>query len=159
MKVANGKLGSPLEAARENVWANSWHPMLAGMEWELRKNACDELRVFVDCNVLRVGTTRAPENWRMTTLGYHGIEGGIGNTPLIKLRRLSELTGCTILGKAEFMNPGGSVKDRAALSIIREAEMSGQLKSGDTIVEGTAGNTGIGLTTIGRARGYRVRSE
>src|SRR5215217_5597810 len=80
----------------------------------------------------------------------------IGDTPLMKLRRLSELTGCTILGKAEFMNPGGSVKDRAALSIIREAEISGRLKTGDIIVEGTAGNTGIGLTTIGRARGYRV---
>lgn len=92
----------------------------------------------------------------MASNTYSGIEGSIGNTPLIKLRRLSALTGCTILGKAEFMNPGGSVKDRAALSIIREAETSGQLKAGATIVEGTAGNTGIGLTVIGRARGYRV---
>lgn len=92
----------------------------------------------------------------MTSHTYHGMEGSVGHTPLIKLRRLSELTGCTILGKAEFMNPGGSVKDRAALSIIREAESSGQLQAGDTIIEGTAGNTGIGLTVFGRARGYRV---
>lgn len=79
----------------------------------------------------------------------------VGNTPLIKLRRASELTGCTILGKAEFMNPGQSVKDRAALSIIRSAEASGALKPGGTIVEGTAGNTGIGLTIIGQALGYK----
>ncbi len=78
----------------------------------------------------------------------------IGNTPLIRLRRASEATGCTILGKAEFMNPGGSVKDRAALAIIRAAEAAGQLKPGGTIVEGTAGNTGIGLTLVGNARGY-----
>jgi cysteine synthase A len=86
---------------------------------------------------------------------FHGIEHHIGNTPLIRLRRLSELTGCDILGKAEFMNPGGSIKDRAALSIIADAERQGLLKTGDTIVEGTAGNTGIGLTLIGHARGYR----
>ncbi len=79
----------------------------------------------------------------------------VGNTPLIKLRRASEETGCTILGKAEFMNPGQSVKDRAALSIIRGAERSGALQKGGTIVEGTAGNTGIGLTVIGQALGYR----
>jgi len=77
-------------------------------------------------------------------------------TPLIRLRRLSELTGCEILGKAEFMNPGGSVKDRAALGIIADAEAAGRLKPGDTIVEGTAGNTGIGLAVIGHAKGYRV---
>ena len=90
------------------------------------------------------------------TSRYHGIENHIGKTPLIRLRRLSELTGCEILGKAEFMNPGGSVKDRAALGIITDAETAGRLKPGDTIVEGTAGNTGIGLAVIGHARGYRV---
>ena len=79
----------------------------------------------------------------------------IGNTPLIRLRRASEATGCTILGKAEFANPGGSVKDRAGLAIITDAEQSGALKPGGTIVEGTAGNTGIGLTLVGNARGYR----
>src|SRR6185369_9365905 len=79
----------------------------------------------------------------------------IGQTPLIKLRGASEATGCTILGKAEFMNPGGSVKDRAGLYIITDAEKRGALKPGGTIVEGTAGNTGIGLTLVGNARGYR----
>ncbi len=79
----------------------------------------------------------------------------IGNTPLIRLNRLSDVTGCEILGKAEFMNPGQSVKDRAALGIIRDAEKNGQLKPGGTIVEGTAGNTGIGLAMVGRALGYR----
>jgi cysteine synthase A len=88
-------------------------------------------------------------------LRYRGIEHHVGNTPLIRLRRLSELTGCEILGKAEFMNPGGSIKDRAALRIITDAEEKGLLKHGDTIVEGTAGNTGIGLTLLGHARGYR----
>jgi cysteine synthase A len=80
----------------------------------------------------------------------------IGNTPLIRLRRASEATGCEIWGKAEFMNPGQSVKDRAALAIIREAERSGQLRPGGLIVEGTAGNTGIGLTMVGAALGYRT---
>jgi len=84
-----------------------------------------------------------------------GLVGAIGGTPLIRLRRASEATGCTILGKAEFMNPGGSVKDRAALAIIADAEARGQLRPGGTIVEGTAGNTGIGLTLVGNARGYR----
>ena len=86
---------------------------------------------------------------------YFGIENHVGRTPLIRLSRLSDLTGCEILGKAEFMNPGGSVKDRTALSIITKAEKSGQLRPGDTIIEGTAGNTGIGLTIIGNAKGYR----
>ncbi len=81
----------------------------------------------------------------------------VGNTPLVRLKGPSERTGCTILGKCEFMNPGGSVKDRAALFIIRDAEARGALKPGGTIVEGTAGNTGIGLAVIGAARGYRVR--
>jgi cysteine synthase len=80
----------------------------------------------------------------------------IGQTPLIKLKAASELTGCTILGKAEFMNPGGSVKDRAALSIIRHAVASGALRPGGTIVEGTAGNTGIGLALVANAMGYRT---
>ena len=92
----------------------------------------------------------------MSALIYNGVEGHVGRTPLIRLRRLSELTGCEILGKAEFMNPGGSVKDRAALGIITDAEKSGRLRRGDTIVEGTAGNTGIGLTVIGNAKGYRT---
>ena len=83
------------------------------------------------------------------------LAAAIGNTPLIRLRRASEATGCTILGKAEFMNPGGSVKDRAGLAIIQDAERRGTLKPGGTIVEGTAGNTGIGLTLVGNARGYR----
>jgi cysteine synthase len=87
---------------------------------------------------------------------YRGVDGHVGNTPLIRLRRLSELTGCEILGKAEFMNPGGSVKDRAALGLITDAEERGFLRPGGTIVEGTAGNTGIGLTIIGAARGYRT---
>jgi cysteine synthase A len=84
-----------------------------------------------------------------------GLVGAIGNTPLIRLRRASAATGCEILGKAEFMNPGGSVKDRAALAIITDAEARGLLRPGGTIVEGTAGNTGIGLTLVGNARGYR----
>ena len=79
----------------------------------------------------------------------------IGNTPLLHLRQASEKTGCTILGKAEFLNPGGSVKDRTALGIIRAAEKSGDLQPGGRIVEGTAGNTGIGLTLIANALGYR----
>ncbi len=80
----------------------------------------------------------------------------IGNTPLIKLRRASEITGCTILGKAEFLNPGQSVKDRAALNIVRAAEARGALAPGGHIVEGTAGNTGIGLCVVGKALGYQV---
>jgi cysteine synthase A len=79
----------------------------------------------------------------------------IGNTPLVLLRRASEATGCTILGKAEFLNPGQSVKDRAALWIVRDAEKRGLLRPGGTIVEGTAGNTGIGLALVGNALGYR----
>jgi cysteine synthase A len=85
-----------------------------------------------------------------------GLVGAIGNTPLIRLRRASEATGCEILGKAEFMNPGGSVKDRAALAIITDAERRGVLKPGGVVVEGTAGNTGIGLALVGNARGYRT---
>ncbi len=82
------------------------------------------------------------------------FEGTIGNTPLIRLSRLSEMTGCEILGKAEFLNPGGSVKDRAALWMIREHEKSGALQPGGIVVEGTAGNTGIGIAHVCNARGY-----
>src|SRR5947209_1330377 len=80
----------------------------------------------------------------------------IGNTPLIKLKHASELTGCTILGKAEFMNPGQSVKDRAGRQIILGAEERGELKPGGLVVESTAGNTGIGLAVVANARGYRT---
>ena len=80
----------------------------------------------------------------------------IGNTPLLRLNRLSEETGCEILGKCEFLNPGQSVKDRPALGMVRDAEASGRLKPGGTIVEGTAGNTGIGLAMVGAALGYKV---
>lgn len=86
----------------------------------------------------------------------NGLVGAIGNTPLIRLARASAATGCEILGKAEFMNPGGSVKDRAALAIIEAAERDGSLRPGGTVVEGTAGNTGIGLALVGNARGYRT---
>jgi len=86
---------------------------------------------------------------------HHSLDHHVGNTPLLRLNKLSALTGCEILAKAEFMNPGGSVKDRAALGIITDAEAKGLLHPGDTIVEGTAGNTGIGLTVIGHARGYK----
>ena len=81
---------------------------------------------------------------------------GIGNTPLIKLRAASEITGCNIYGKAEFMNPGGSVKDRAALTLIRDAEEKKLISKGGTIVEGTAGNTGIGLCLLGNSLGYKT---
>ncbi|MFT8886657.1 MAG: pyridoxal-phosphate dependent enzyme, partial [Acetobacter papayae] len=83
------------------------------------------------------------------------MPAAVGGTPLVLLRRASEATGCEIYGKAEFMNPGGSVKDRAALAIIEDAEKRGLLKPGGTLVEGTAGNTGIGLTLVANARGYR----
>ena len=85
-----------------------------------------------------------------------GFLDTVGNTPLIRLNRLSDQTGCEILGKAEFLNPGGSVKDRAALAIVLDAEKRGVLRAGGVIVEGTAGNTGIGLALVGNARGYRT---
>jgi cysteine synthase len=85
-----------------------------------------------------------------------GLTAAIGNTPLIRLRRASEATGCEILGKAEFTNPGGSIKDRAALAIVLDAERRGALRPGGIIVEATAGNTGIGLALVGNARGYRT---
>src|SRR3979411_3403920 len=85
-----------------------------------------------------------------------GIVNAIGHTPLIRLKQASELTGCTILGKAEFMNPGQSVKDRAGKWMILEAEKRGELRPGGLVVESTAGNTGIGLAVVASARGYRT---
>lgn len=87
---------------------------------------------------------------------FEDFIAAVGNTPLIKLREASELTGCTILGKAEFLNPGGSVKDRAAKYIVLDAEKRGTIERGGLIVEGTAGNTGIGLALVGNSRGYRT---
>ncbi|KAF8514226.1 tryptophan synthase beta subunit-like PLP-dependent enzyme [Hysterangium stoloniferum] len=96
------------------------------------------------------------QNARLFTSGSaEGFTGAVGNTPLIYLKALSERTGSTILGKAEFQNPGGSVKDRAALGVVRDAEERGLLKPGGTVIEGTAGNTGIGLAHVCRARGYK----
>jgi cysteine synthase A len=86
----------------------------------------------------------------------NGFVDTIGNTPMIRLNKISEQTGCEILGKAEFLNPGGSVKDRAALAIVRDAEQKGELRPGGVVVEGTAGNTGIGLALVGNALGYRT---
>jgi cysteine synthase A len=85
-----------------------------------------------------------------------GFVGSVGNTPLIRLNRISDLTGCEILAKAELLNPGGSVKDRAALAIVLDAVKKGELRPGGTIVEGTAGNTGIGLALVGNALGYKT---
>ncbi|KAL4782786.1 tryptophan synthase beta subunit-like PLP-dependent enzyme [Aspergillus varians] len=86
----------------------------------------------------------------------NGLTEAIGNTPLIRLKRLSEETGCNVLGKAEFQNPGGSVKDRAALFVVKDAEERGLLSPGGTVVEGTAGNTGIGLAHVCRSKGYKL---
>jgi len=87
---------------------------------------------------------------------FNNFIDGIGNTPLIRLNGPSELTGCNIYGKAEFLNPGGSVKDRAAWALIKDAEEKKLISKGGTIVEGTAGNTGIGLCLIGNSRGYKT---
>src|SRR5438046_6194003 len=92
----------------------------------------------------------------MTMQVQNGIVEAIGNTPLIKLRQVSEATGCTILAKAEFMNPGQSVKDRAALFIIEDAVAKGRLRPGGIVVEGTAGNTGIGLAVVANAMGFQT---
>src|SRR5215472_15936275 len=115
-----------------------------------------------------VSAIQNAQNWRKAAL-KHGsgvlnfpamvlpdVIAAIGNTPLIRLNRASDATGCEILGKAEFLNPGQSVTDRAALFIIRDAIARGQLRPGGTIVEGTAGNTGIGLALVARALGYRT---
>ncbi len=99
------------------------------------------------------GRLRPLRGWFMDI--RDGFIETIGHTPMIKLRKASALTGCTVLGKAEFLNPGGSVKDRAALAIVQHAEKTGALRKGGVIVEGTAGNTGIGLALVGNARGYR----
>ena len=87
---------------------------------------------------------------------HRDLADTVGNTPLIRLNKASEMTGCEILGKAEFLNPGQSIKDRAALYIIRDAEAKGLLRPGGTIVEGTAGNTGIGLALVGASLGYKT---
>jgi len=87
---------------------------------------------------------------------YSDLPHAVGNTPLIRLKKASEITGCDIYGKAEFLNPGQSVKDRAALNIIINAIQSGSLQPGGTIVEGTAGNTGIGLALVGNAMGFKT---
>ncbi len=87
---------------------------------------------------------------------YSDLPHAVGNTPLIRLKKASEITGCDIYGKAEFLNPGQSVKDRAALNIIKNAIKSGALQPGGTIVEGTAGNTGIGLALVGNAMGFKT---
>jgi len=99
----------------------------------------------------------APPQLRKSMDIKNGFVGTVGNTPLIRLNSFSEETGCEILGKAEFLNPGGSVKDRAALYIIKDAEEKGLLKPGGTVVEGTAGNTGIGLAHICNAKGYKCQ--
>src|SRR5215210_7085093 len=106
--------------------------------------------------VVRQRKVRKASTRGAATMIHSDVLDAIGHTPLIKLRRASEMTGCTILGKAEFLNPGGSVKDRAALFIIKDAEQRGLLKPGGVIVEGTAGNTGIGLAVVANARGYRT---
>src|ERR1700712_4362857 len=100
--------------------------------------------------------TQTASATQLTSQVVDGLAGAIGHTPLIRLRRASAATGCEILGKAEFMQPGGSVKDRAGLGIIEDAERRGQLTPGEPgiVVEGTAGNTGIGLTLVANARGY-----
>lgn len=105
------------------------------------------------CSALRRGLAQPAR--RFTTRAVDGFTGSVGNTPLIYLKTLSEQTGCSIFGKAEFQNPGGSIKDRAAIGIVLDAETKGLIKPGGTIVEGTAGNTGIGLAHVCRSKGYR----
>ncbi|KAJ7084315.1 tryptophan synthase beta subunit-like PLP-dependent enzyme [Mycena belliarum] len=100
-------------------------------------------------------TVFARRAFATNAVAVEGFTGAVGNTPLIYLKHLSEKTGSSIFGKAEFQNPGGSVKDRAALGVVRDAEDQGLLKAGGTVVEGTAGNTGIGLAHVCRARGYK----
>ena len=100
-----------------------------------------------------VGGKRTSKHWGIRSANS---VPAIGNTPLVRLKRLSDETGCEILGKAEFQNPGGSVKDRAALYVVKDAEEKGQLHPGGTVVEGTAGNTGIGLAHVCRSKGYRL---
>jgi cysteine synthase A len=108
-----------------------------------------------DLRAVESATTISPEE-HASMDNYRDFVDAVGRTPLIRLNRLSEQTGCEILGKCEFLNPGGSVKDRAAKFMVLDAEHKGLLKPGGTIIEGTAGNTGIGLTLVGNARGYRT---
>src|SRR3954464_15148496 len=105
---------------------------------------------------LRFGSSKQAKTQAKHMQIRDGVVEAIGHTPLIKLERASAATGCTILGKAEFMNPGGSVKDRPGRQMILEAEKRGELKPGGLVVEGTAGNTGIGLALVANARGYRT---
>ena len=104
------------------------------------------------------GSLPVARGYATSVTGYgkevEGFVGAVGNTPLIRLNRLSEETGCNILAKAEFMSPGGSVKDRAALFLVKDAEEKGLIRPGGTVVEGTAGNTGIGLAHVCRSKGY-----
>jgi hypothetical protein len=100
-------------------------------------------------------TTHAVPGLSIGGSEVHGFVGAVGNTPLIRLAKLSDETGCNILAKAEFMSPGGSIKDRAALFLVKDAEAKGVLKPGGTVVEGTAGNTGIGLAHVCRSKGYK----
>ncbi|KAF2673793.1 cysteine synthase [Microthyrium microscopicum] len=104
---------------------------------------------------IEAGSRKAINISKAQTIANRGFIDAIGNTPLIRLNKLSEETGCEVLGKAEFQNPGGSVKDRAALYVVENAEKLGLLKAGGTVVEGTAGNTGIGLAHVCRSKGYK----
>ncbi|KAF3406474.1 Cysteine synthase 1 [Talaromyces pinophilus] len=115
------------------------------------------LRTFAT-TALRSAEASTAYNTKVSTAqGWvNGLTEAIGNTPLIRLKRLSEETGCNVLGKAEFQNPGGSVKDRAALYVVKDAEEKGLLRPGGTVVEGTAGNTGIGLAHVCRSKGYKL---
>ncbi|GAA5830382.1 hypothetical protein JCM5353_002423 [Sporobolomyces roseus] len=112
-------------------------------------------RVLLQHNANTASSSSIPMQPHPHGLPLNGFIGAIGNTPLIRINSLSEETGCEILGKGEFMNPGGSVKDRAALGLVQWAEETGKIGPGGTIVEGTAGNTGIGLAHVCRARGYK----
>ena len=117
--------------------------------------------LFLAFAALLAGCNRGEDCRYFVELGARRVDGidvidAIGNTPLIKLKRVSEMTGCTILGKAEFMNPGQSVKDRAGREMILQAEKRGEIRPGGLVVESTAGNTGIGLALVANARGYRT---
>jgi cysteine synthase len=117
---------------------------------QIAEISASTVKVAIPCGSRKLKTRRGPAvNVRS------GFLEAIGNTPLIRLRAASDITGCDIYGKAEFLNPGGSIKDRAALAIINDAEQRGQLKPGGVIVEGTAGNVGIGIALVANARGYR----
>ncbi|KAG0707360.1 pyridoxal phosphate-dependent enzyme beta subunit [Suillus ampliporus] len=106
-------------------------------------------------SVLRRTLVQQTRGFATNNIAVAGFTGAVGNTPLIHLKTLSEQTGCNIYGKAEFQNPGGSIKDRAAVGIVLDAEEKGRIKPGGTVVEGTAGNTGIGLAHVCRAKGYK----